>query len=45
LFEQSADAVGAMATALSKFYNRRGFAVTDSKVSVYEFRLKGNNFI
>ena len=35
LFEQSADAVGAMAAALSKFYNRRGFEVTDTKVSAH----------
>jgi hypothetical protein len=34
LFEQSADAVGAMAAALSKFYNRRGFPVNGPKVSV-----------
>jgi hypothetical protein len=34
LFEQSADAVGAMAAALSKFYNRRGFPITNAKVSV-----------
>ena len=33
LFEQSADAVGAMAAALSKFYNRRGFPVNNAKVS------------
>ena len=32
-FEQSADAVGAMAAALSKFYNRRGFPVNNAKVS------------
>jgi hypothetical protein len=34
LFEQSADAVGAMAAALSKLYNRRGFPITNAKVSV-----------
>jgi hypothetical protein len=34
LFEQSADAVGAMAAALSKFYNRQGFPITNAKVSV-----------
>jgi hypothetical protein len=44
LFEQSAYAVGAMETALSKFYNRRGCAVTNYKVSAYEFKLTGNNF-
>jgi len=37
LFEQSADAVGAMAAALSKFYNRRGFEVIDAKVSTHEY--------
>jgi hypothetical protein len=34
LFKQSADAVGVMAAALSKFYNRRGFPVNNAKVSV-----------
>jgi hypothetical protein len=34
LFEQSADAVGAMVAALSKFHNRQGFLITNAKVSV-----------
>jgi len=40
LFEQSADAVGAMAAALSKFYNRRGFPVNGPNVSVLNTDLK-----
>jgi hypothetical protein len=42
LFEQSADAIGAMAAALSKFYNRRGFPVNGPNVSMPRSRLEKN---
>jgi hypothetical protein len=34
LFEESCDAVNALASALHKFYLRRGFEIEDSRVSI-----------
>jgi hypothetical protein len=37
LFEQTCDAVTAIAATLSKLYSRRGFPVVNTKVRIYRY--------